>query len=195
MGSMTPPTASAAPIGSLSSQRLRELIAPELPDLIAIRRDLHAHPEIGYEEHRTSQVVQRELKKAGVEFAPNLARGTGVIAHIESTNHKAHRSKPIGLRADMDALPIEETSGVPHASTYQGKMHACGHDGHTAVLIGAARVLSKIAAAGGLARPVTFFFQPAEEGGAGAQKMIDDGCLHGKVLGPPVAEMFGLHGW
>jgi amidohydrolase len=192
---MTPPTASAAPVGSLTSQRLRDLIAQELPDLIAIRRDLHAHPEVGYEEHRTSQVVQRELKKAGVEFVASLAGGTGVLGHIESTKHKTQSTKPIALRADMDALPIEETSGLPYASTYQGKMHACGHDGHTAILIGAARVLSRIAAGGSLARPVTFFFQPAEEGGAGAQKMIDDGCLHGKVLGPPVAEMFGLHGW
>jgi amidohydrolase len=189
----------------VSSTTLRELIAAEMPDLIAVRHDLHAHPEIGYEEDRTSQVVQRELNNTGVEFAANLAGGTGVLGYLPASGGSAssiHNPKPriqnsIGLRADMDALPIEETSGLSYASTVPGKMHACGHDGHTTILIGAARVLAKLARSnhGGLPRPVAFFFQPAEEGGAGAQKMIDDGCLHGKVLGPPVREMFGLHGW
>jgi amidohydrolase len=96
----------------------------------------------------------------------------------------------------MDALPILEQTGLPYCSKTTGKMHACGHDGHTTILIGAARVLSKIAQQqGGLSRPVTFVFQPAEEGGAGGKRMVDDGCLTGEVLGPPVASMFGLHGW
>lgn len=175
---------------SIDAARLREVIAKELPDLIALRRDLHAHPELGYEESRTCEVVQRELKQAGVEYRANLAGGTGVLGHIPG---EAHAS--IGLRADMDALPILETSGVPYASRFTGKMHACGHDGHTTILLGAARVLAKIAKDHPLPRPVSFVFQPAEEGGAGAAKMIDDGCLDGRLIGPPVDHMFGLHCW
>jgi len=183
-----------------ATDALRELIAGELPDLITIRRDLHAHPELGYEEQRTSQAVQRELKKAGVDFVANLAGGTGVLGHLPATASTSTRSKTdsaIGLRADMDALPIEEETGLPYSSTHPGKMHACGHDGHTAILIGAARVLAKIAkqSPASLRRPITFVFQPAEEGGAGAQKMVDEGCLTGTILGPPIANMFGLHGW
>jgi amidohydrolase len=190
-------------LNQLATATLRELIHAELADLIAIRHDLHAHPELGYEEHRTSQVVQRELTRAGVEFKAGLAGGTGVLGHLPTAeNHSSilkHRpsiGSAIGLRADMDALPILEVPGLPHCSTVRGKMHACGHDGHTTILIGVARVLAKIARAnGGLPRPVTLVFQPAEEGGGGAKRMIDDGCLNGKVLGPPVANMFGLHGW
>ena len=178
-----------------STATLRSLIDQELGDVIAIRRDLHAHPEIGYEEQRTSEVVQRELKKAGINFAPNLAGGTGVMATLPA-NGATHHKKAIGLRADMDALPIEETSGVSYASRYHGKMHACGHDGHTAILIGTARVLAKLSKLnGGLARPVSFVFQPAEEGGAGGQKMVQEGCLDGRIIGPPIETMFGLHGW
>ncbi len=178
---------------------LRSLIAAEMPDLVAIRRDLHAHPEIGYEEHRTSGVVQRELSRAGIEFKAGLAGGTGVMAHLPAGNgsngDKSGRPA-IGLRADMDALPIEEQSNLPYASTIPGKMHACGHDGHTAILIGAARVLRKLAASnGGLPRPVSFVFQPAEEGGAGGKRMVDEGCLSGGIIGPPIEGMFGLHGW
>jgi amidohydrolase len=182
----------AAPAASgIDARTLRDAIARELPDLINIRRDLHAHPEIGYEEQRTSDVVQRELTKAGVEFRANLAGGTGVFGHIRGSNSAA----AIGLRADMDALPILETSGVPYASRFVGKMHACGHDGHTTILIGAARVLSRLAQQSPLPRAVSFVFQPAAVGGAGAAKMIDDGCLDGSLLGPPIDHMFGLHGW
>src|SRR5262245_54139634 len=127
--------ASKAAASLPDARALRELIARELPELIEIRHDLHAHPEIGYEEHRTSQVVQRELKKAGVEFKADLAGGTGVFGHIPGPNG----GRAIALRADMDALPILETSGLPYASSIPGKMHACGHDGHTTVLIGVAR--------------------------------------------------------
>ena len=175
--------------------RVRQIIAEELPDLIKIRHDLHAHPELGYEEHRTSQVVQRELKNAEISFKSGLAAGTGVMASIPATDSN-NGSPAIGLRADMDALPIQEETGAPYASTFAGKMHACGHDGHTTILIGAARVLAKLARSGTqLPRPVSFVFQPAEEGGAGGQKMVQEGCLNGGIIGPPVANMFGLHGW
>ncbi len=176
---------------TVSTEQLRTLIQQELPDLIAIRRDLHAHPELAYDEKRTSGVVQRELAQAGIEFKAGLARGTGVLAHLPGNGQKA-----MGLRADMDALPIQEANGFEYRSQNEGRMHACGHDGHTAILIGTARVLAKLASAGGgLPRPVSFVFQPAEEGGAGAKRMVEDGVLDGTVLGPPVEHMFGLHGW
>ncbi len=174
----------------IDTNRLRSIIAQELPSLVDIRRDLHAHPELGYEETRTSGVVQRELEAAGVDFARNLAGGTGVLGHLPGAAGRA-----IGLRADMDALPIVESTGLPYASTCAGRMHACGHDGHTTILIGAARVLARIADDHALPRPVTFLFQPAEEGGGGGKRMVEDGCLTGNVIGPPVERMFGLHGW
>ncbi|MBT5582687.1 MAG: M20/M25/M40 family metallo-hydrolase, partial [Phycisphaerae bacterium] len=139
-------------------------IESQLTDLIAIRHDLHANPELGYEEHRTSEVVQRELTAAGIEFKAGLAGGTGVLAHLPGGD-----GDPIGLRADMDALPILEQTGLPYASTTEGRMHACGHDGHTTILIGVARVLASMAKNGGLPRPVSLLFQPAEEGGAGGK--------------------------
>ncbi len=183
----------------ISTDALRAIIAKHLPDLVTIRHDLHAHPEVGYEEHRTSQAVQRELKTAGVDFKANLAGGTGVMAHIPSGAVSGQRSAinaAVGLRADMDALPIAEQTGLPYASKVPGKMHACGHDGHTTILIGAARVLAQIAKQnGGLPRPVSFVFQPAEEGGAGGQKMVQEGCMSGKIIGPPIQNMFGLHCW
>lgn len=174
----------------MTTSNVRERAERELPSLIDIRHDLHAHPELAYQEKRTSEVVQRELKAIGVEFVAGLAGGTGVLAHIPG---KADRA--IGLRADMDALPILEETGVPYASTSAGVMHACGHDGHTTMLLGTARVLAAMAKERPLPRPVTFVFQPAEEGGAGGQRMVQDGCLDGSKLGPPVENMFGLHGW
>lgn len=173
-----------------TNQTLRDLIREELSDLVAIRHDLHAHPELAYREQRTSGVVQEQLAKAGVEIRAGLAGGTGVLGHLPGRHGDA-----IGLRADMDALPIQEANDLEYRSTCDGVMHACGHDGHTTILIGTARVLARVARNGGLPRPVTFVFQPAEEGGAGAEKMVRDGCLDGRVLGPPVKEMFGLHGW
>jgi hippurate hydrolase len=175
---------------SLSTDRLRAIIAEEISHLTAIRHDLHAHPELGYNEHRTSGVVQRELAEAGVEFRSGLAGGTGVLAHLPGDDTAA-----IGLRADMDALPITELTGLTYASTTPGTMHACGHDGHTTMLIGAARVLARMAAETSLPRPVTFCFQPAEEGGAGGKRMVDEGCLDGTLIGARVSHMFGLHGW
>jgi amidohydrolase len=171
-------------------EQLRAMIQQELPDLIAIRHDLHAHPELCYTEHRTSGVVRRELEQASVPFVGDLAGGTGVLGHLAGQADRA-----VALRADMDALPIEEETGLPYASTTPGLMHACGHDGHTTILIGAARVLAKLALEGPLPNPVMFTFQPAEEGGAGGKRMVEDGCLNGSVIGPPVRSMFGLHGW
>ncbi len=159
-------------------------IAGELASLVAIRHDLHAHPELGYQERRTSGVIVRELTSLGIAHRAGLAGGTGVVAHIPATEQTSRKS--VALRADMDALPITEETGVEYASTNPGVMHACGHDGHTTILLGAARVLSRLPHR---PRPVTLLFQPAEEGGAGAKKLCEDGCLEG------VEKVFGLHGW
>ncbi|MFH0981199.1 MAG: M20 family metallopeptidase [Planctomycetota bacterium] len=154
-------------------------------ELIEFRHDLHAHPEGGYEERRTAARVATELSKL-----PNLRitaaiGGTGVMAVLN-----AHRGSPcVALRADLDALPLEEKTGLPYASQTPGMMHACGHDGHTACLVGAARVLHAFAEQ--LPGAVKFVFQPAEEGGAGARKMIEAGVLDG----PRVDAAFALHGW
>jgi len=168
-----------------------EAIARELPEVVEIRHDLHMHPELMYEEKRTSEVVQRELKKAGVEFVAGLAGGTGVLGYLPATVNTGN-AETVALRADMDALPIEEATGKPYASKTPGKMHACGHDGHTSVLIGTARVLAKMKD-----RPnnVLFLFQPAEEGGAGGRRMCEDGALAGKVIGKKADVIFGLHGF
>lgn len=162
-------------------------------ELAGIRHDLHMHPEIGFAERRTSGVVQRELAAAGIPFKAGLARGTGVVAHIASG---APAGTPaVALRADIDALPIEERSGLPHSSRIPGMMHACGHDGHTAILIGAGRVLASLAREGALRRDVILLFQPAEEGGGGGRLLVEEGCLDGGIIGPPVERVFGLHGW
>jgi amidohydrolase len=165
-------------------------LASILPELIEFRHDLHAHPELGYDEHRTRDCICDALKAAGIDHKTGFAMGTGTIAHLPGTADKA-----IALRADMDALPIEEETGLPWTSTHPGKMHACGHDGHTTILLGAARVLKHLADNGALPNPVTFVFQPAEEGGGGGEKMCDEGCLDGSVFAPAARAMFGLHGW
>jgi amidohydrolase len=176
----------------MSVDRVRALIASHLPEIVAIRHDLHRHPEIAYKEHRTSQVVQRELGKLNIACKAGLAGGTGVVAHLPATASNATSpAKAVGLRADMDALPIAEQTGVPYASTHPGFMHACGHDGHTAILLGVARVLSQLPRP----RPVTLVFQPAEEGGGGGDKLCKEGLTEGGIIGPPIDRMFGLHGW
>ncbi len=152
-------------------------------EIQTIRRDLHAHPELCYEEHRTSDQVARLLADWGIEVHRGLG-GTGVVGVLR--NGGSRRS--IGLRADMDALPIQESNRFEHASTHAGKMHACGHDGHTAMLLGAARYLAESRPFDGT---VNFIFQPAEEGGGGAQKMIDDG-LFARF---PCDAVFGMHNW
>ena len=171
--------------------RTKALIDAALPDLRAIRHDLHAHPELGYQEHRTSKAVQAELTRLGIPFKAGRAGGTGIVAHLAATNAADNNKPAIGLRADMDALPITEATGLPYASTTPGTMHACGHDGHTTILLGAARILKDLHRP----RPITLVFQPAEEGGAGGKRLCDEGLLEGKIIGPRIEKMFGLHGW
>lgn len=172
----------------------RAILGQILPDLVAVRRDLHKHPELGFEERRTSTVVQRELKALGIAFKAGLAKGTGVVAHLPASDPADAHKPAVALRADMDALPILEETGRPYASCTKGVMHACGHDGHTTILLGAARVLTQIHRP----NPVTLVFQPAEEGGGGGEKMCQDGALSGEDgggIGPVVSKIYGLHGW
>jgi hippurate hydrolase len=153
-------------------------------DITEWRRDLHAHPELLYDVQRTAATVVEKLKAFGCdEVVPGIGR-TGVVGVIRG--HKGTPDKVIGLRADMDALPIEEATGLPYKSTVPGKMHACGHDGHTAMLLGAARYLAETRNFTGTA---VVIFQPAEEGGAGGKAMIDDGLMD--RFG--IQEVYGMH--
>lgn len=138
-------------------------------EIAAIRRDIHAHPELAYEEHRTSDIVAARLAEWGLEVTRGLGK-TGLVG----TLRRGNSLKSIGLRADMDCLPMDETNDFEHASKNPGRMHACGHDGHTAMLLGAAKVLSEKRDFEGA---VHFIFQPAEEGGGGGKAMIDDGLF------------------
>lgn len=167
---------------------LADLIAQVTPRATEFRRDLHQHPELGYQEVRTSSAVRQRLSELNISHQGDLAGGTGVLAYLPATQPGG---SCIALRADMDALPISEESGVPHSSKTPGVMHACGHDGHTSILLATAEVLSQVS------RPndVLFVFQPAEEGGAGGDKMVKDGVLDGSVLGKPVQHIYGLHGF
>ena len=140
-------------------------------EITAWRRDIHAHPELHYDVHRTAASVAEKLKSFGCDdVVPGIGR-TGVVGVIRG--RKAGR-KVIGLRADMDALPLEEETGLPYKSTVPGKMHACGHDGHTAMLLGAAKYLAETRNFAGTA---VVIFQPAEEGGAGGLAMMQDGLI------------------
>ncbi|MGU3360845.1 M20 aminoacylase family protein [Methylobacterium sp. M6A4_1b] len=151
-------------------------------DLVAIRRDFHAHPELGFEEVRTSGIVADELARYGIAVHRGIG-GTGVVGVLEGRTGSGRR---IGLRADMDALPIEEETNLPYRSTVPGKMHACGHDGHTTMLLGAARYLAETRDFDGTA---LFVFQPAEEGQGGARAMIADGLFE-KF---PCDEIYAIH--
>ncbi len=160
------------------------LINSFLPDLIALRHDLHAHPELGFEEHRTSDIVANLLESWGIRVHHGLG-GTGVVG----TLCVGQGTGAIGLRADMDALAMPETVSVadrPYVSRHAGRMHACGHDGHTTLLLGAARYLAKTKRFSGT---VHFIFQPAEEGRGGARKMIQDGFFEQF----PIDTIYGLH--
>ncbi len=150
-------------------------------ELTATRRDLHAHPEIGFTEHRTAEIVAKQLEALGCEVHRGVGR-TGVVGVLREGNGPVS----IGLRADMDALPILEANDVPYKSTRPGVMHACGHDGHTTMLLGAARYLAETRNFNGT---VNFIFQPAEEGLGGAQAMLQDD-LFGRF---PCDTVFGMH--
>ena len=151
-------------------------------DLVAIRRDFHAHPELGFEEVRTSGIVAQELARYGISVHRGIG-GTGVVGVLEGRTNSGRR---IGLRADMDALPIEEETNLPYRSRAPGKMHACGHDGHTTMLLGAARYLAETRDFDGTA---LFVFQPAEEGQGGARAMIADGLFERF----PCDEIYAIH--
>jgi hippurate hydrolase len=159
-------------------------IADMKEEITAWRRDFHMHPELQYDVHRTAGVVADKLRAFGCdEVIPGIGR-TGVVAVIRG--RKQTSGKVIGMRADMDALPMTETSGVAYASKTPGKMHACGHDGHTACLLGAAKYLAETRNFDGTA---IMIFQPAEEGGAGGKAMCDDGMMDRFKI----QEVYGMH--
>src|SRR6201989_2441716 len=162
-------------------------VADLQPDIQAWRRDIHAHPELLYDVHRTSAFVAARLREFGCdEVATGLGK-TGVVGVIKGKKPAVNGDiKVIGLRADMDELPIEEETGLAHASKTPGKMHACGHDGHTAMLLGAARYLAETR---NFAGDAVVIFQPAEEGGAGAAAMIKDGLMDRF----PIDQVYGMH--
>jgi len=155
----------------------------ELERLIALRHDLHAHPELAFDEHRSSDVVAAFLQSLGIEVHRGLA-GTGVVGILRNGDS----TRSIGLRADMDALPVHEQNLFPHRSRHEGRMHACGHDGHTAMLLGAAQELADSSDFNGT---VVFIFQPAEETDGGARVMIEQGLFERF----PVDAVFGMHNW
>lgn len=160
--------------------------------IASIRRDIHAHPELSYTEYRTANLIETTLKHWGIPTVSGIAK-TGVVGIIVGkrpvpAHFNPNKANAIGLRADIDALPLQEANKFTHASTIAGKMHACGHDGHTAMLLGAAQIL--------IANPdffgtVYLIFQPAEEGGAGAKAMIDEGLF----TRFPMDAVFGMHNW
>jgi amidohydrolase len=162
-------------------------VADLQPDIQAWRRDIHEHPELLYDVHRTAAFVAERLREFGCdEVATGLGR-TGIVGVIRGRKPAGKGDiKGIGLRADMDALPIEEATNLPYASRTPGKMHACGHDGHTAMLLGAARYLAETR---NFAGDAVVIFQPAEEGGAGAAAMIKDGLMDRF----PIDQVYGMH--
>lgn len=151
-------------------------------EIVSIRRDFHKHPELGFEEHRSAKIIAEQLTNFGLDVEIGVGK-TGVVGVLNPN----HIGRTIALRADMDALPIQEISSLEYASQNDGVMHACGHDGHMAMLLGAAKILSKKAEA--INGTVKFIFQPAEEGYGGAKYMIQDGVLNG------VDEIYGAHLW
>ena len=159
---------------------------PEIPyvdELIALRRDIHAHPEAAFKENRTADIVARELERFGIAVHRGVGK-TGVAGVLKA----GRGSRTIGLRADIDALPLAEQNGFAHRSVCPGLMHACGHDGHTVMLLGAARYLAEHR---GFDGTVVFIFQPAEEGEGGALEMITDRLFQRF----PMDSVYGLHNW
>jgi amidohydrolase len=157
-------------------------IADFADELVAIRQDLHAHPEIGFEESRTSGIVAEKLASWGIEVFPGIGK-TGVVGVLQG---RGAGRRCIGLRADMDALPMDEETNLPYRSKHPGRFHGCGHDGHTTMLLGAARYLAETRKFDGT---VVFIFQPAEEGLGGARAMLADGLFERF----PCDEIYGLH--
>ncbi|HEV2458523.1 MAG TPA: amidohydrolase [Ktedonobacterales bacterium] len=170
-------------MSEFQSDRLKSEIAELVPGVVALRRDLHEHPELAFEEIRTSGIVTQRLRTLGLEVQTGVAK-TGVVGLLRGTAGQAS-AKTIALRADMDALPIHELNEIDYRSTVDGKMHACGHDGHTSILLAVAAILSKRRAE--LTGNVKFIFQPAEEGRGGAEAMVKEGVMQG------VDGVIGLH--
>ena len=160
---------------------IREEIINIKDTIINWRRDFHRYPELAFKEHRTGEIIIKELRSMGLDPKENVGK-TGITADL-----KFGDGPVIGLRADMDALPIKETSGLDFSSKNEGVMHACGHDGHMAMLLGAAKIFSDNEQS--YNGTIRFIFQPAEEGEGGARYMIDDGCLEG------INEIYGIHVW
>jgi len=154
-------------------------------ELTALRRDLHAHPELGFEEHRTAEIVTRELAAAGIEHHSGIGK-TGIVGVIRGERDQSGRA--VGLRADMDALPMHEENDFAHVSRFKGRMHGCGHDGHTTMLLGAGRYLSRTRRFDGR---VYLIFQPGEEGFAGGKAMVEEGLFERF----PADEIYALHNW
>ncbi len=165
---------------------VKNRFAELLPEITAWRRDLHENPEILFDTHRTSAIVAERLAEFGCDTIETGIGRTGVVGVIKGKTNTS--GKVIGLRADMDALPIHEATGLEYASKTDGAMHACGHDGHTAMLLGAAKYLSETRNFDGT---VVVIFQPAEEGGGGGREMCEDGMMD--KFG--VQEVYGMHNW
>ncbi|NLB60445.1 MAG: amidohydrolase [Lentisphaerae bacterium] len=166
------------------NQEIQKIAKTISPQLIAVRRDLHQHPEIGFQEHRTCRQITQRLRREKLDEVRAPVAKTGVIGILHGQTPGA---RAVALRADIDALPISEASTVAYKSRRAGLMHACGHDGHSAMVLGAAMILKRLQAH--FRGTVKFLFQPAEEGQGGAEAMIRAGALRN----PPVAAMFGMH--
>lgn len=165
---------------------IKNRFAELLPEITAWRRDIHRHPELMFDTHRTAGIVADKLRSFGCDTIETGIGRTGVVGVIKG--RESGSGKVIGLRADMDALPILEQTGVEHASETPGAMHACGHDGHTAMLLGAAQYLAETRNFDGT---VVVIFQPAEEGGGGGREMCEDGLM--ERFG--IQEVYGMHNW
>lgn len=165
---------------------VKNRFAELLPEITEIRRDLHENPEILFETHRTAKVVEEQLRAYGVDEITTGIGRTGVVGVIKGKSDNS--GKVIGLRADMDALPIHEQTGLEYASKTDGAMHACGHDGHTSMLLGAAKYLAETRNFDGT---VVVIFQPAEEGGGGGREMCEDGMMDRWNI----QEVYGMHNW
>jgi amidohydrolase len=157
-------------------------VAAAEPNLVQLRRDLHRHPELAFQEHRTAAIVTAELQRLGLEVLTGIG-GTGVVGKLVTGSGRA-----FGFRADMDALPMQESNTFAHRSVHEGRFHGCGHDGHTAMLLGAAR---RLAERRNFAGTLYFIFQPAEEAAGGGRAMIEDGLFQRC----PVDAVFGMHNW